>query len=106
MFLLVHDNENNLETDVTKSTNEYEPTEETRTSLEINETKISNPKILENNISKISTASKKDEYNQFKFNIPGNSACDDSELKVELSRGLKNDNKKIFVCFAVLCKAK
>jgi len=39
-----------------------------------------------------------DEYSQFKFNVPGNSVCNDSELTAEMSNDPKGKNKKKFLC--------
>lgn len=50
--------------------------------------------------------SDKYKYNQFKFNVPGNSACDESELTVELSQGPKGNNKKNFCVFCHTLQSK
>lgn len=61
----------------------------------------------ENNISKISIEKdEKDEYKKFKFNVPGNSACDESKLIVELSKGPKGNNKKNFCIFCHTLQSK
>lgn len=50
--------------------------------------------------------SDKYKYNQFKFNVPGNSACDESELTAELSQGPKGNNKKNFCVFCHTLQSK
>lgn len=78
-------------------------TDETESLLE-----ISNPKITNsgNDITEISGASEENEYNKFKYNIPRSSACDDSKLTVELSKGPKGNNKKNFCVFCHTLQSK
>jgi len=84
-FILDNTNNDSSKINTTQnSINEYKPTDEIQSS-KINKTEITASS--ENNINEISNESKKREYKQFKFNVPGNSACDESKLTVELSRG-------------------
>lgn len=54
----------------------------------------------------ISIISEEDETEQFKFNVPGNTACDESELTAELSNGPKGDKKKNFCLFCNTLQSK
>lgn len=72
--------------------------------MEIDNTKVTTNS--KNNISNISTASENDDYKKFKFNIPGTSACDESKLTVELSKGPKGSNKKNFCVFCHTLQSK
>ncbi|XP_077270902.1 uncharacterized protein LOC143902074 isoform X2 [Temnothorax americanus] len=98
-------NNSSKNTNVTQDTiSEYEPTDETQIS-EINKTEITEDS--ESNISEISNVSGNSKYtNQFKYNVPGNSACDASELTAELSHGPKGDNKKNFCVFCHTLQSK
>ncbi|XP_036144299.1 uncharacterized protein LOC118646112 [Monomorium pharaonis] len=96
-------NGDNSWTNVTQdTTSEYIPNE--TESLEINKTGVTTNS--ENSINEVSNVPEKKKYNEFKFNIPGNSACDESELITELSRGPQGNNKKNFCLFCHTLQSK
>ncbi|XP_070167647.1 myb-like protein A [Polyergus mexicanus] len=98
-------NNDSLKTNVTENISEYKPTdEETRSSSEINNTEITANS--NNNTNEISSAPENNEYSQFKFNVPGNSACNNFELTAEMSNGLKGNNNKNFCVFCHTLQSK
>lgn len=87
-----------------QNTTKYKPSDESESSLEINETEV---RTSLNGTNEINTISENNEAEQFKFNIPGNSACDETKLASELSHvALKVITKKTFVYFVIPYKAK
>lgn len=102
VYYLDESNNDSSWTNVIQDTmSEYKPTDETQSS-EINEIEVTaNSENNETNVHE-----KTYEYKQFKFNVPGNSACDESELITELSRGPQGSNKKNFCLFCHTLQSK
>ncbi|XP_029178241.1 uncharacterized protein LOC114946029 [Nylanderia fulva] len=102
------DSNKSLKMSETQNTSEYNPTDETQCSSEINNTEVTanDSDINNNSINETNSASESDEYSQLKFNVPGNSACNDLELTAEMSNGPKGDNKKNFCVFCKTLQTK